>query len=92
MADFIFRKADNDEMARCTELANLAFGTDFSTLLPKVYGESPLMQAPHYVADNGELKGLVAVLEDRLTVGKPCSRRGMWARCAYILTPGDKGL
>ena len=76
MADFVFRKAEDDELDKCTELANLAFGCDFRTLLPKVYGENPFMRASHYVADNGELKGLVAVLEDRLAVDETVLKTG----------------
>lgn len=76
MSGYIFRKANYEELEKCTELANLAFGFDFRTLLPKVYGESPVMQASHYVADNGELKGLVAVLEERQTVGETVLKTG----------------
>lgn len=76
MKEYIFRKAQHEELEECTALANLAFKVDFRTLLPKVYGENPTMWATHYVADNGELKGLVAVLGERLTVGETVLKTG----------------
>lgn len=76
MTDYRFRKAEHEELADCTALANLAFGFDFRVLLPKVYGENPIMRADHYVADQGELKGLVAVLEECLTVGEATLKTG----------------
>lgn len=75
MKEYIFRKAQHEELEECTALANLAFKVDFRTLLPKVYGENPPMWATHYVADNGELKGLV--LDGGTFVG-------------YVVTYGDK--
>ena len=76
MADYVFRKAAQSERDKCTDLANLAFGFDFRTLLPKVYGEKPVMQADNYVADNGEFKGFVSVLPERLTVGDTVLKTG----------------
>ena len=76
MTDYRFREAGHEGLEACTELANLAFGIDFPTLLPKVYGENPIMGAKHYVADNGGLKGLVAVLKDRLTVDETLLKTG----------------
>lgn len=69
MKEYIFRKAGQEELEKCIFLANLAFGVDFPALIPKVYGENRVMQADHYMAEDGEPKGLVAVLKDRLTVG-----------------------
>lgn len=68
MEEYIFRKAGQEELEKCIALADLAFGVDFRTLIPKVYGENHVMQAAHYVAEDGDPKGLVAVLDDRLTV------------------------
>lgn len=76
MSDYTFRKAAAEELVKCTELADLAFENNFRTLLPKVYGENPVMRAVHHVADNRELRGLVAVLEDRLTVGEAVLKTG----------------
>ena len=67
MKEYICRKAKQEELETCTDLANLAFGFDFRTLLPKAFGKNPVMQTSNYVADNGELKGLVSVLGERLT-------------------------
>ena len=76
MSDYIFRKASQSELDKCTDLANLAFGFDFRTLLPKVYGEKPVMEAVNFVADNGEFKGFVSVLPERLTVGNTVLKTG----------------
>lgn len=76
MADYIYRKAAQGELDKCTNLANLAFGFDFHTLLPKVYGENPIMEAVNFVADNGEFKGFVSVLPERLTVGNTVLKTG----------------
>ena len=76
MKEYIFRKAGQEELGKCIALANLAFGVDFPALIPKVYGENRVMQADHYIAEDGEPKGLVAVLEDRLTVGGSVLKTG----------------
>ena len=76
MTDYTFRKAGQDELDKCTDLANLAFGFDFRTLLPKVYGENPVMEAVNFVADNGEFKGFVSVLPEHLTVGETVLKTG----------------
>lgn len=76
MSDYIFRKAKQTEIDKCTDLANLAFGFDFRTLLPKVYGVNPVMEAVNFVADNGEFKGFVSVLPERLTVGDTVLKTG----------------
>ena len=71
-----FRIAKQEELEKCTEFANMVFDLDFHELLPKVYGGNPIMQATHYIADDGEPKGLVAVLGDRLTVGETVLKTG----------------
>ena len=76
MKDCTFRKAKQEEFDRCTDFANMVFGLEFRELLPKVYGAKPVMKAPHYIADDGEIKGLAAVLEDRLTVGETVLKTG----------------
>ena len=76
MKEYIFRKTGQEELEKCIVLANLVFGVDFPDLIPKVYGENRVMQADHYIAEDGEPKGLVAVLEDRLTVGGSVLKTG----------------
>lgn len=76
MSDCIFRKAEQSEIDKCTDLANMVFGFDFRTLLPKVYGEKPVMEAVNFVADNGEFKGFVSVLPEKLTVGDTVLKTG----------------
>lgn len=76
MPDYIFRKAKQSEIDKCTDLANLAFGIDFRTLLPKVYAEKPAMEAVNFVADSGDFKGFVSVLPERLTVGDTVLKTG----------------
>ncbi len=76
MPDYIFRKAKQSEIDKCTDLANLAFGFDFRTLLPKVYSDKPVMEAVNFVADSGELKGFVSVLPEQLTVGDTVLKTG----------------
>ena len=76
MKEYTFRTAKQEELEKCRDFANMVFDLDFSKLLPKVYGESPVMHAVHCIADCGEIKGLVAVLEDRLTVGETVLKTG----------------
>ena len=76
MKEYTFRIAKQEELEKCKDFANLVFGIDFSKLLPKVYGVDPVMHAAHYIADCGEIKGLVAVLGDRLTVGETVLKTG----------------
>lgn len=76
MKECTFRIAKHEELEKCKDFANLVFDLDFRKLLPKVYGENPVMHAAHYVADNGEIKGLVAVLEDCLTIGETVLKTG----------------
>lgn len=64
------RIAPESERNKCIELANLCFGFNFRTLLPKAYADNPCMNPTHYVADdNGDFKALVDVLPEQLTVG-----------------------
>lgn len=76
LQEYTFRIAKQEELEKCRDFANMVFDLDFRKLLPKVYGEDPVMYAAHYIADNGEIKGLVAVLEDRLTVGGTVLKTG----------------
>lgn len=76
MKEYTFRIAKQEELEECRDFADLVFGIDFRKLLPKVYGENPVMHAAHYIADCGEIKGLVAVLGDRLTVGETVLKTG----------------
>ena len=76
MKEYTFRIAKQEELEKCMNFANMVFDIDFRKLLPKVYGEDPVMYATHYIADCGEIKGLVAVLGDRLTVGETVLKTG----------------
>lgn len=76
MKEYTFRIAKQEELEKCTDFANRVFDLDFRRFLPKVYGEYPAMHAAHYIADNGEIKGLVAVLGDLLTVGETVLKTG----------------
>ena len=76
MKEYTLRIAKQEELGKCTDFANRVFDIDFRKLLPKVYGEDPIMHAAHYIADDGEIKGLVAVLGDRLTVGETVLKTG----------------
>lgn len=91
MANYNFRKAADNELNACTDLANLVFGFDFRTLLPKVYGEHPVMEAVNFVADDGELKALVSVLPERLTVGETVLKTGyVGSVCVHPDARGQK--
>lgn len=76
MTEYLFRKAKQDELEQCIDLANLVFGFDFRILLPKAYSAKPVMQTSNFVADNGELKGLVSVLGESLSVGENVLKTG----------------
>lgn len=76
LQEYTFRVAKQEELGKCTDFANLVFDIDFRKLLPKVYGEDPVMHAVHYIADDGEINGLVAVLGDRLTAGGTVLKTG----------------
>lgn len=66
--DYIFRKSTPNEFESCTDLANLAFGCDFRTLLPKAYSANPVMKVENFIAVGNGIKGLVSVLPEKLTV------------------------
>lgn len=75
---FEYRPGRPEEREACIDLANYAFGTDFETLIPKVYGKGVDFSACHRVAvdERGRVRALVAVLPQTLQVGASSLRAG----------------
>lgn len=65
-----YRRALPEERNEYIDLANYAFGTDFETLLPKVYGKGIDSSSLQMVAvdEQGRMRALVAVLPELLNV------------------------
>ncbi|PWV95900.1 acetyltransferase (GNAT) family protein [Paenibacillus cellulosilyticus] len=65
-----YRSARPEERNEYIDLANYAFGADFETLLPKVYGKGIDSSSLQMVAvdEQGRMRALVAVLPERLNV------------------------
>lgn len=71
-----YRLAKTGEREACIEFADYVFSKahrphDFETLIPKVYGEGIDSAFMHRIAvdDNGKIRALIAVLQEKLEVG-----------------------